>query len=226
MTNVQHFLDSNQCVRSRHHHSGSHVSEYGLFSMLYGVDAYYYRDFVYHNRPSYPLDVFKENGYAVVGASSSHMSRWGYARLITDQFTPYREFDAEEAFQRDEQMVRWAEAAYRERDAARPMFLFLFFDSTHHDYSYPPQFGRFAPTLPKDAIRLFVDDTDPGVRDQVRNRYKNAVLYVDSLVGDLLSSLADDWRKGELLIVITGDHAEEFWDDGSWGHMEPRFLNA
>jgi membrane-anchored protein YejM (alkaline phosphatase superfamily) len=226
MPNMQHFAAAHQCIRSRHHHSGSHVSELGFFSLLYGLDTYYLADFSHYKAASYPLELLKHNGYTVAGACSAHMSRWGYSKLVTDQFAPYQEFYAEQPFQRDKQMLDWAEKTYRARDSAQPLFLFLFFDATHHDYSYPTEFERFKPVFPQGSDLLFADDTAAEVRQQIQNRYRNSVLYVDSLVGHLLQVVRDDWLKGELLIVLTGDHAEEFWDEGSWGHMQPRFINA
>jgi uncharacterized protein len=61
------------------------------------------------------------------------------------------------------------------------------------------------------------NETDPT---PLHNRYRNSVHYVDGLIGRVLTSLE---RKGLLensVIVITGDHGQEFNDSGRnyWGH--------
>ncbi|HLK39209.1 MAG TPA: sulfatase-like hydrolase/transferase [Polyangiaceae bacterium] len=223
---LQAFADRHHCIRSRHHYSASHVTEFAFFSLLYGVDAYYYKEFVYHDARSYPLEVFRDNDYVVAGGCSAQMSGWGYAGMVTRQLSPYVEPTGHDPSERDAALLEWARGTYLGRSQDRPLFLFLFFDSTHHNYSYPPSFERFLPVAPEDANHLFADETDPVLRAGIRNRYKNAVLYVDSLLGRLLEAVEDDLRRGNLLVVVTGDHGEEFWDDGThWGHMEPRYVN-
>jgi hypothetical protein len=226
MPNVTRFAAEHACLRSTHHHSGSHVTQLGLFSLLYGLDSYYFDAFSNEHLPSYPLSVLSRNGYVVSGGCSAHISDWGGASLMTNQFSPYREFDAAGTFERDEQLVRWGGDSFATRDAGRPLFLFLFFDSTHYNYSYPPEFEKYVPALPEGANHFLEDHENPEIRKQVRNRYWNSVAYVDALFGKMMPALEDDWRAGNLVVVLTGDHGEDLWDDGWWGHLYPRFVNG
>src|SRR5262249_53427245 len=47
------------------------------------------------------------------------------------------------------------------------------------------------------------------------NRYLNALGFVDDLLGDFLQGL-DPTRN---MVVVTGDHGESFYDDGTWMHF-------
>jgi membrane-anchored protein YejM (alkaline phosphatase superfamily) len=171
---------------------------------------------------SWPLELFRANGYAVVGAASSQLSGWGDLSVLTRQFDSFAEFDGKGPAERDRQLADWAERWRREHGAERPYFMVLFFDATHHKYYYPPGFERFRPALPEEHNLVTGKVTDPEVRRGFINRYKNAVGYVDHLVGEVGRALGGD----DTIFVVTGDHGEEFWDNGLLGHTAVSFVNA
>jgi membrane-anchored protein YejM (alkaline phosphatase superfamily) len=51
-------------------------------------------------------------------------------------------------------------------------------------------------------------------RDVLMNRYRNSAHYVDSLIGSLLDQIDLD----ETLVIVTGDHGESLFDDGTVAH--------
>ena len=223
--NFSRFASQRECVRTGHHHSGSNVTQLGIFSLLYGLDTYYYDPFYAGTVPSYPLGVLRSNGYLVEGGCSAKINSWGEMRLMTDQLAPYYEPDGADPAERDAQLETWAEKQLRTRDPNRPLFLFLFFDATHFNYYYPPEFERAKPTVPIDANFVMKSVDDPALRQGLRNRYENSVLYMDSVFGRLMDAFGERWREGELIVILTGDHGEEFWDEGLWGHPG-RFLKS
>jgi membrane-anchored protein YejM (alkaline phosphatase superfamily) len=52
------------------------------------------------------------------------------------------------------------------------------------------------------------------------NRYLNSVHYVDGLIGQALTAIEDRGLLDDSIIVVTGDHGQEFNDSGLnyWGH--------
>jgi membrane-anchored protein YejM (alkaline phosphatase superfamily) len=52
------------------------------------------------------------------------------------------------------------------------------------------------------------------------NRYKNALLLVDQQVQQVLAQLAQQKLLDKTIVIVTGDHGEEFNDNGLgyWGH--------
>ncbi len=50
------------------------------------------------------------------------------------------------------------------------------------------------------------------------NRYINSVHHLDQQLGRVLDRLERDGRLDDTLVVITGDHGEEFMEHGRWGH--------
>lgn len=96
-------------------------------------------------------------------------------------------------------------------------FDFLFLTSSHSSYIYPADYARFKP-LPVLEGGFALDrqaDATP-----YRNDYYNSLFYLDALVGKALSALEKQGRRDRTWIIITGDHAEEFNENGLgfWGH--------
>src|SRR5689334_9830021 len=56
------------------------------------------------------------------------------------------------------------------------------------------------------------------LRERVRNRYKNALHYVDGVAGGMLDALEKSGALENTIVLITGDHGEEFAENGHWGH--------
>ena len=218
MPELTGFARAHGCLRATRHYSSSHATELGMFSLLYGLDAYYYRPMASGTKPSFPLEVFRANGYRIAGASASMLHNWGQTAFMTRQFTPYQEFPEPRNDARDRRLVEWARRFHATlRD--RPSFLLLFFASTHVDYAFPPEFARKQPVLEDDWVRQLAITDYRRLATPIRNRYDNAVSYVDSVIGQLLAERAGELDRGELAVVVTADHGEAFWEHGTWGHV-------
>lgn len=85
--------------------------------------------------------------------------------------------------------VAWA------KTARAPFFLHLLASSTHHPYSIPADFK--AP-LPRDEDR--------------KNRYANALAFLDHALGLLFKELAAAGHADDTLIFVVGDHGQAFGD--------------
>lgn len=95
-------------------------------------------------------------------------------------------------------------------------FHFIALDSTHWGYFWPDGFelpyreyfdGGSPPAFPNEADIL-----------SLKHRYFNALGWVDSQIADFIAFLKKEDRYDESLIIITGDHGEEFHEHGGWFH--------
>jgi membrane-anchored protein YejM (alkaline phosphatase superfamily) len=96
-------------------------------------------------------------------------------------------------------------------------FDFVFLTSSHSSYTYPPEYARFKP-LPLVEGGYAVDrhtDNRP-----YKNDYHNSLYFLDALVGKLIEAVERQGRLKNTWVIITGDHAEEFNENGLgyWGH--------
>jgi membrane-anchored protein YejM (alkaline phosphatase superfamily) len=76
---------------------------------------------------------------------------------------------------------------------------------------------KFQPTAEKLQLTGLNSATDP---EPLLNAHRNAVNHVDLLVGDLILDMHNKGMLTETVIIITGDHGDEFNDLklGHWGH--------
>lgn len=104
-------------------------------------------------------------------------------------------------------------------------FLFVHWWDPHYDYLAPAEHvARFA--NPHYSGRLsgrFVQDKfgpwAPPDLEHLLALYDAEIAYTDEHVGRLLARLALLGRERDLLVALTSDHGEEFYEHGKWGHQ-------
>lgn len=91
-------------------------------------------------------------------------------------------------------------------------FFVIFIDSPHFDYSFPKEAAVFTPII--DQINMPKVAHSSAEREEIINRYKNSLHYVDGLLGEFFQRE----KSKDSVIVITGDHGQEFYDMGNLFH--------
>jgi membrane-anchored protein YejM (alkaline phosphatase superfamily) len=92
---------------------------------------------------------------------------------------------------------------------------FLFFESPHARYYFPPESVIRRPYLEDLSYATMDLQRDIG---QIFNRYVNACHHLDSQFARVLDYLEAHQLLDSTLVVVTGDHGEEFMEKGRWGH--------
>ena len=105
--------------------------------------------------------------------------------------------------------------AIDQRDPARPFMTFMFFESTHASYYFPPETIIAKPYAEELNYATMDVDKDAGL---MRNRYINASNHVDTQVQRVVEFLKERSLLDSTIIVFAGDHGEEFMEKGRWGH--------
>lgn len=94
----------------------------------------------------------------------------------------------------------------------KPQFLYFNFQSPHFPYFHEGMpLALTDRPLPRSEISA-------GKRDQLQQTYWNAVHYSDQQLGELVSRLKRDGVWDNSVVVITGDHGEDLFEDGMLGH--------
>ncbi len=199
------------------HYSGANSTRTGIFSLFYGLPGTYWHAMLAEQRGA----VFIER----LIAQNYRLGIFASAKLYSPEFDR-TVFAAVENLR-----VRSQGGTPRERDqnitdefldflngaAGLPFFGFLFYDSPH-GYDFPPDYPlKFQPSWSSVNYVLLNNDFDPT---PFLNRYKNSVHYVDSLVGRVLGRLEEKGLLASTVVVVTGDHGQEFNDNklNYWGH--------
>jgi hypothetical protein len=202
------------------HFSSGNSTPSGVFPLFYGIHATYWKAVKANNvRIHNPvlIDALEDNGYAFGIFAKSDFKE----HKIKDAV--FRDIDVDESFagnsthENDRDMTnRLLAFMTDERALHRPFFGFAFYKSTHYNYDYPADSAPFQPAHKLNVVSATGSD-DPA---PMMNDYRNAVHYVDGLVGDLLARMRTAGMLENTVVVITGDHGEEFNDsrDNTWMH--------
>ncbi|MBU0681932.1 MAG: sulfatase-like hydrolase/transferase [Proteobacteria bacterium] len=208
---------SRQGQRFTNHFSGGNGTRMGLFSMFYGVYGPYWFSFLGERRQPVMMDVLQDQGY-----------QFG---LYTSAKFSYPEFDKtifagmpEALLHSHQESVGWKADRHnvgemlnfmKKRDAARPFMSFMFFESPHASYYFPEESVIRRPYLEDFNYATMSLDKDIAL---IRNRYINSCHHLDSQFARVFAYLEENDLLDTTIVIITGDHGEEFMERGRWGH--------
>ena len=205
----------------RDHLSSGNATRFGLFGLLYGLHGSYWNAVCHEHRSPVLVDALLERGYAFRVLTSASMdfpefrsTAWVRVEADVEDRLPF-----ERPGGRDDGVARRFDEWLGERagDAA-PFFSFLLLDAPHQRYWFPEESVRFRPYVDDVAYAELADGATPELRTALFNRYRNAVAYADETIGRVLDSLAAHGHTEDTLVLVTGDHGEEFFESGLWGH--------
>jgi uncharacterized protein len=205
-------------VRFMDHHSGGNATRMGVFSLFYSIPGtYWHRILAERQGPVFVSELLK-HGYDVQAFRSAPLFSPEFDRTVFAQLDAVRlRSDGHDAAERDEDLTRDFLSFLETRAEQTPFFALLFYDSPHkmafpHDYALP-----FRPSAGEINYLRLDNETDPT---PLLNRYRNSVHYVDGLIGRVMTALEQQGLLENSVIVVTGDHGQEFNDSGRnyWGH--------
>ncbi|MFI5333644.1 MAG: sulfatase-like hydrolase/transferase [Chlamydiales bacterium] len=177
---------------------------------------------------SMPIKLLKEMGYSISVYSSTRLSFYGMDEKIFGEgssladrtfFSYGKEIPA---FASDERtVIKLMEEMSEDSGNGRVHIVFL--EGTHFDYSWPKESGtHFFPVQEEiDYLKAVYSKEE---LEGIKNRYRNAIHHIDSLFGRFLQKLNETQKGKESLVVFTGDHGEEFYEEGHLFHASS--LNA
>ena len=208
---------SQQSLNCLNHYSGGNGTRMGLFSMFYGLYGNYWFRFLDEQRPPILFDLLEEDNYQLSLYTSAKFSYPEFDKTIfssVDSSNMHENADGP-GWQRDRNNVSDVLDFIQNRDKDRPFMTFMFFESPHARY-YFPQESVIRPDYLDDFNYATVDlASDIGL---IKNRYINSCHHLDSQIDRILGSLRENNLLDSTIVIVTGDHGEEFMEKGRWGH--------
>lgn len=204
--------------RFDNHLSSGNATRFGIFGLFYGLYGTYWHAVLAEERSPVLMRELLRRDY--------RMGIYASAPLVSPEFdrTVFADIrgridlrtagDSPAAKDRTitDKMLKFIGA----QSAQAPFFGFLFYDAPHTQ-GHPPGVAPFQPELKEVNYLKLNNEYDPR---PFYNRYRNSVYYVDTLVGEVIAALEKKGLMEETVVVITGDHGEEFNDLklNYWGH--------
>ncbi|HEX7025403.1 MAG TPA: sulfatase, partial [Gemmatimonadales bacterium] len=147
--------------------------------------------------------------------------RWtGLGRALTGGWKAWRHLPAQNRPERidagriTERFLRWVD-----RRPPKPFFAFLnFFDA--HDPYFPPEpyWSRFVSGEPRIPRAVTPGTWSFPAVAVGRRAYQGAIAYLDVEIAALFDSLRARRIFDRTLVIVAGDHGEEFFEHGLMGH--------
>lgn len=208
-------------TRFLNHYSGGNGTRVGMFTLFTGIPGSYWFPFLDEHRGAAIIDVMKAEQY--------QMSFYTSAKFSYPEFdqTIFHNVPAEQLHTISEGIPGWKKDQINvtnllkfidQRDKNQPFFTFMFFESPHARYYFPPESVIRTPY--PDDINYFTlshEELASNIK-LIKNRYINSVHHLDSQFGRIFDYLKQNGLLDNTIVLMMGDHGEEFMENGRWGH--------
>ncbi len=205
------------------HFSTGNETRFGIFGLLYGIPGNYWVRALKQDITPPWFDLLASRGYEFKLFSSGDLRYPGFrqtcflklASCLTDRW------ENAPRVERDRLMTD-AFLAYVTNRADRlvpphPFFGFLFFDASHQPYEHPPEDSIYEG--PKSGeINYLKLTVSPAAGQALKGSYFNSLHYIDRQIGKIVKGLKNHGEYERTIIVVVGDHGEEFGELGHFGH--------
>lgn len=214
------FATERGLILKKHYSTGNNTPG-SIYGMLTGLHSFYYEPLRGNHFYNMTLEVMKKAGYRQTFYYNSPRNyEWIYRDIIerTDDGLVQVPGAIENYGPREKVLVDNYINDLR-KDAGGRRFDYYLMNVTHFNYYYPPECRKYSPdfranfTIISGPQQGFAKD-----RVELKNRYMNSVYYTDQLLKRIITEMEAMGRLKNTIIVITGDHGEEFWEHGSFGH--------
>lgn len=212
---------ASQAQNFKLHYSGGNGTRVGVFTMMTGVPGSYWAAFYEGHRSAPLIDVLQQQDYQMSLYTSAKFSYPEFDQTIFSN-VPKEQLHwidgGGEGWQKDRKNVGDMLDFIDKRDPSRPFFTFMFFESPHARYYFPPESVIRRPY--RDDINYATMDREALRHDMglIKNRYLNAVHHLDSQFERVIGYLKAHDLLENTIVVAVGDHGEEFMENGYWGH--------
>lgn len=212
---------SKNAARFTRNYSTGNGTRMGVFGMFMGLPGNYWFSFLESRRSAALIDVLQKQNYQMSLHTSAKFSYPEFDKTIFSQISSeqlHETRNPKSGWENDRDNVTDLLAFIDKRDQTRPFFTFMFFESPHARYYFPPESVIAKPyrddlnyaTLSKEKLR---EDILP-----IKNRYLNSVHHLDMQFGRIFGYMKTHQLLDNTIVILIGDHGEEFMEHGFWGH--------
>jgi len=206
--------------RFTHNYSGGNGTRVGVFSMFTGIPGNYWFPMLAERKGAPIIDVLKAQNYQMSFYTSAKFSYPEFDATIFSQVPSEQlhELPTGMGWEKDQKNVGNLLKFIDTRDKSRPFFTFMFFESPHARYYFPPESVIRTP-YPEDINYFSLSREQLASQiGLIKNRYINSVHHLDSQFGRVFDYLKKNELLDSTIVLMLGDHGEEFMEHGRWGH--------
>jgi membrane-anchored protein YejM (alkaline phosphatase superfamily) len=220
MPSVFNFAKNDNTLQFKNHLSGGNGTREGIFTLFYGLAGTYWNAIEDEGISPLLINTLLSNNYQTGIFGSATLKAPPFHDTVFSRIKNLRiDSDGSTAWERDVDITKdWLEWIDK-KEPDKSFFGFLFYDAAH-SYSFPSDFeinDEFRPYLDKIEYHKLGPEYNSL---PMKNRYKITLSYIDTLITEVLDDLEKRNLLDNTIVLISGDHGEEFNDSGNnyWGH--------
>ena len=219
MPNTYAYAQQNEWFKN--HVSSSNGTRGSVFGFFFGLPSYYWNSFDKAAiRPLF-IDLLKKNNYDIQTFVSAGMEDPPFARVVFGHVKGINPKSyGVNPYVNDNKATEEAIRAIQNHGEKRqqPFFYYVFLDLAHSFLGMPDDVNSvYSPAWSFADYSKLSNDMDPT---PFFNLYRNCCHYDDVLIGKLLATLKQQGFADNTLVILVGDHAQEFNENKKnyWGH--------
>ncbi len=194
---------SKKCLRLKKHFSVGNATHYGIMGLLHGSPVTFFTGHRKYYRHNPYFTHFHENDYKSRIIARSVLSHHHLGEYVYPWTEPVSEPGGD---------FKVIPEIHEELAKPGPRLVYSFYHATHYPYDHDKEYKDYTPEVEYDF-----NYNRSGLfewKNQIVNRYKNTLLNMDAWYKEILKKVDLD----KTIVIITGDHGEEFFQQGRLGH--------
>lgn len=201
----------------KNHYSAGNGTRMALFGMFYGLYGSYWIPALSGRVEPVIMKVLRKRGYQFDIRTSAKFTYPEFENTIFSHIPKNRmhQSDGRGGFVNDRRNVSEMLEFIKNRDKDKPFMTFLFFESPHAPYTFPEECVIRKDYLPH--INYATVNIKKEIH-RIKNRYINSVHHLDTQFSRIFNFLKRNSLMRDTIVIVTGDHGEEFLEAGHWGH--------
>lgn len=217
MPNVNRFM--NKTWQFTNHWSGGNSTQAGIFSLFYGLPGTYWSSMLTKQQGPVFLNALLHHGYQTAIYASAELTLPALNKTVFADMPNLTVKTAGKNPYIQDQVItqKFFRFVDQTKNNKKPFFSFLFYNGAHAYCTNGNPIQKFQPAVTVCRHYQLTNKTNPL---PYLNRYKNALFFVDQQIGAVLDKLAKEGLLKNTVIILTGDHGQEFNDNhhNYWEH--------
>lgn len=209
-------IGDNSLYFSNHLSTGT-VTDRGVFGLIYSLSPVFFNSAMGAGKQPALIESTLQLGYEHWILANQDIEVNKLDTLLFNGIKPLQSVGKGAVYEGDANLIAQFKQQLENNAQDDPFFSFILFNGSHFPYWTPPNYELPFTPAERFAISKATDDTNAT---PYLNQYSNSIHYLDGLVGDLKAALIESGQWDNTILVITGDHGEEFKDQKEvyWGH--------
>lgn len=216
MPNVWKYAGENHLYDN--HFSCSNGTRGSVFGIYFSAPAYYWDLFESSKVNPVFIDTMLDEGYTCQVYPGATLVGPPFFRVVFRKIPNLNiSTPGKTAWNRDRAITdNFIHDLHGYAESGKPFFSMVFYDLPH-SFEITPEQIRFKPSWSFADYTKLNNDLDPT---EFFNLYRNTCYETDKMIGDLLAALEKEGVADNTVVIITGDHAQEFNENRKnfWSH--------